>query len=108
MGLCLVWNRGSLPRFLTVRDIQHQTKLSRSASYELMHAVGIVRFGRSLRVPADRLLAYLEEKCLSSTNEVTSFGRPVTRGLAPNASASSDQPASETTAARKPGAPPPE
>ena len=50
-----------LPVVLTMGQVQEFLGLSRPKTYELAHTAGfpVVKFGRAMRVPRDRLLAWL-------------------------------------------------
>jgi hypothetical protein len=50
----------ALPRLLTVADIQTLLQVGERQAYEIAHAAGTVRLGRSLRVRPEDLTAYLE------------------------------------------------
>ena len=50
-----------LPPLLTVRDIRRICCIGERQAYELAHAVGPIKLGRSLRVRAEDLSAYLRE-----------------------------------------------
>lgn len=52
-----------LPAFLTVPEAARVLRLKRSTAYELVRqgAIPSIRLGRQIRVPRDRLLAWLRE-----------------------------------------------
>jgi hypothetical protein len=49
-----------LPQLLTVADIQRLLQIGERQAYEVAHAAGTVRLGRSLRVRPEDLSGYLE------------------------------------------------
>jgi hypothetical protein len=49
-----------LPPLLTVQDIRHICRIGERQAYELAHAVGPIKLGRSLRVRTEDLTAYLQ------------------------------------------------
>ena len=53
---------GSLPEFLTVRDLKEYLQLSQSAAYTLIHRSDFpsCRFGSSIRIPREPFLAWVE------------------------------------------------
>jgi excisionase family DNA binding protein len=53
-----------LPPALTMRDVQDYLGISRPKTYELAHTRGfpVVRFGRTIRVPRDAFLRWIDEK----------------------------------------------
>jgi hypothetical protein len=50
-----------LPPLLTVRDIRRICRIGERQAYELAHAVGPIKLGRSLRVRTEDLNTYLRE-----------------------------------------------
>jgi hypothetical protein len=52
--------RLALPTLLTVTDIKRVLQVGERQAYEIAHAAGTVRLGRSLRVRPEDLTAYLE------------------------------------------------
>ena len=53
---------GSLPEFLTVRDMKEYLQLSQSAAYTLIHRSDFPssRFGSSIRIPREPFLAWVD------------------------------------------------
>ena len=53
---------GSLPEFLTVRDVKEYLQLSKSAAYTLIHRRDFpsCRFGSCIRIPREPFLAWVE------------------------------------------------
>jgi len=49
----------ALPALLTVADIQRICRCGERQAYEIAHAAGTVRLGRSLRVRPEDLATYL-------------------------------------------------
>jgi excisionase family DNA binding protein len=62
MSKAVAVRQEELPLVLTMQDIQEITGLSKPKVYQLAHTRGfpVVRFGRALRVPRDRFLAWLD------------------------------------------------
>jgi hypothetical protein len=52
--------RLALPTLLTITDIRRALQVGERQAYEIAHAAGTVRLGRSLRVRPEDLTAYLE------------------------------------------------
>lgn len=50
----------ALPPLLTIKDIMRQLQVGERQAYEIAHAAGTVRLGRSLRVRPEDLSAYLQ------------------------------------------------
>jgi hypothetical protein len=50
----------TLPPLLTIKDIMHLLQVGERQAYEVAHAAGTVRLGRSLRVRPGDLSAYLQ------------------------------------------------
>jgi hypothetical protein len=50
----------AFPALLTIKDIQRVCQCGQRQAYEIAHAAGTVRLGRSLRVRPEDLSAYLE------------------------------------------------
>jgi hypothetical protein len=50
----------AFPRRLTVADIQRICQCGARQAYEIAHAAGTVRFGRSIRVRPEDLASHLE------------------------------------------------
>jgi excisionase family DNA binding protein len=60
----VVTNPEILPLLLTMKHVQGITGLSKARTYDLAHSQGfpLVRFGRSMRVPKDAFLRWLNEQ----------------------------------------------
>jgi excisionase family DNA binding protein len=52
----------NLPAILTVEEVRRALRLSRAKAYELVHRQGFpaIRFGRTIRVPRDAFIRWLE------------------------------------------------
>jgi hypothetical protein len=50
----------ALPPLLTIRDIMRLLQVGERQAYEIAHAAGTVRLGRSLRVRPEDLSAFLQ------------------------------------------------
>jgi excisionase family DNA binding protein len=52
-----------LPVVLTIKQLREVLQISRPKAYELAHQAGFpsVRFGRTIRIPRDALLRWLEK-----------------------------------------------
>ena len=50
----------ALPPLLTIKDVMHLLQVGERQAYEIAHAAGTVRLGRSLRVRPEDLRAYLQ------------------------------------------------
>jgi hypothetical protein len=50
----------ALPPLLTIRDIMRLLQVGERQAYEIAHAAGTVRLGRSLRVRPEDLSAHLQ------------------------------------------------
>ncbi len=50
----------ALPPLLTIKDIMRLLQVGERQAYEVAHAAGTVRLGRSLRVRPEDLSAYLQ------------------------------------------------
>jgi Helix-turn-helix domain len=50
----------ALPPLLTIKDIMRLLQVGERQAYEIAHAAGTVRLGRSLRVRPEDLSAYLQ------------------------------------------------
>jgi len=61
MAAATVKDVQELPVVLAMGQVQEFLGLSRPKTYELAHTAGfpVVKFGRAIRVPRDRLLAWL-------------------------------------------------
>jgi excisionase family DNA binding protein len=64
MAEAVVFDVGELPVVLKVRHIQETLGISRQESYRLVHMAGfpVMRIGRSIRVPQDAFLRWLEQQ----------------------------------------------
>lgn len=53
------------PLLLTVRDVEAELQLGRTRTYELVRsgALPVLRVGRSIRVPREALLRWIEDHC---------------------------------------------
>jgi excisionase family DNA binding protein len=60
----MVFDVCELPVVLKVRHIQETLGISRQESYRLAHTAGfpVVRIGRSIRIPRDAFLRWLNEQ----------------------------------------------
>jgi len=56
----------TLPAILTIEEVGHALRVSRNKAYELAHQKGFpaVRFGRTIRVPRDALIQWLETQAI--------------------------------------------
>jgi hypothetical protein len=50
----------AFPSLLTIKDVQRICQCGQRQAYEIAHAAGTVRLGRSLRVRPEDLAVYLE------------------------------------------------
>jgi hypothetical protein len=50
----------ALPPLLTIKDVMRLLQVGERQAYEIAHAAGTVRLGRSLRVRPEDLSAYLQ------------------------------------------------
>jgi excisionase family DNA binding protein len=59
-----VLDRQMMPLLLTMKHVQDVTGLSKAKAYELAHSRGfpLVRFGRSMRVPREAFLRWLDQQ----------------------------------------------
>jgi excisionase family DNA binding protein len=64
MSFATVTDVTTLPLLLTMKDITKITGLSREVVYRLPHLQGFpaVRFGRSIRVPREAFLRWLDQQ----------------------------------------------
>ena len=64
MSIAAVKDVRELPVMLTVQNVQNVMGLSKPKAYELVHTKGfpVIRFGRSMRVPRDRFLEWLDDR----------------------------------------------
>lgn len=64
MAEAVVFRVDELPMVLTMRHIQGVLGISRPETYKLAHTRGfpVVRFGRSIRVPREAFLRWLDEQ----------------------------------------------
>jgi len=64
MAKSAVVDRQTIPLLLTMKHIQEVTGLSKAKAYELAHSRGfsLVRFGRSMRVPREAFLRWLDQQ----------------------------------------------
>jgi len=64
MAEAVVFDIDELPVVLKVRHIQETLGISRQESYRLVHTAGfpVMRIGRSIRIPRDAFLRWLEQQ----------------------------------------------
>jgi excisionase family DNA binding protein len=64
MSVAIVVDKDTLPLMLKAPHIQSITLLSRPKVYDLLNTPGcpVVRFGRTIRVPRDTFLRWLEQQ----------------------------------------------
>lgn len=64
MSAAVVKDLQDLPVVLTMKQVQDLLGISKLKTYELAHKEGfpVVRLGRSLRVPRDRFVMWLNEQ----------------------------------------------
>ena len=64
MAKSAVVDQQTIPLLLTMKNIQEVTGLSKAKAYELAHSRGfpLVRFGRSMRVPREAFLRWLDQQ----------------------------------------------
>jgi hypothetical protein len=65
----------ALPCLLTIKDIRRMLQVGERQAYEVAHAAGTVRLGRSLRVRPVDLSAYLERVAVRGSLD---FPHPMT------------------------------
>ena len=59
------------PSLLTVRDVMAVCQVHRDRAFEVMHAAGPIRLGRSLRVRQEDLDDYLARRAEEARGEAT-------------------------------------